>query len=286
MSVSAGIDAVLREPRSETARLRFAEQCGDAERAALIRLQLADGQRQRGLLRTRLEDCAEEVQTAHYQEQRLAQRLLSEHAARWTAHLPPGAEYHFGRGFVECVTAAASWWLEHGEQVAAVEPILGVTLSGITPQLLTALLRRPETARLVALSLSPTPDPSASCDALIPSLLAALPGDLRWLELRRLPLRLPHYEALARALTPPRLRWVGLPALADFPVAGEHAPACDEPIVEEDWNHTGRLIDWYTSPLVTHLDRLGGVAAWRHFRPADWRRLLPPPMTLFAQDDD
>lgn len=286
MSIAPGLGEVLRAPYSDAARLRYAEQCGDAERAALIPVQLQHAQLQRQLLQTPLQRWPIEAQTAYYKAQRLAQRLLDQHAARWTAQLPAGAKYLFGRGCVECVDAPAAWWVEHGESVAAVEPILGFCLSAVTPELLAATRQKPWTCRLVALALSPAhPHSVDSAVALLKVLLNTLPDALSWLDLRRLALQLPHLEALAHALTSPTLRWVGLPELVDFPDAGQPVSACDEPIVETDWNHTGRLIDWYSSPLVTHLDRLSGVAAWRHFRPADWSLLLPPPMTLFVPSD-
>jgi hypothetical protein len=189
------LSEVLASPLDDEVRRRFAEVCGDPDRARLIDLQLQLSAAEREQPRDReklvaLRDAASE--------------LLSVDGERWAGRIPLVARsYRFVRGFVEHIELSGERFLREGEVIRAWHPITSVRLTA--PVDARALARSAALDGLMALDLS-------SCDLGDDGVvaLAASPhlAELRWLSLYDNHLGLRGAVALARSSKLDRLAWL------------------------------------------------------------------------------
>ncbi len=119
---SALLAAVLADPADDDPRLRYADwldEQGRCERAELIRVQCAGGNRVR------------------------VQELLSRHQREWAPREVFGyAVMAWRHGFVEWVKCSAAVWLSRGDAMLACQPVTQVALTGrVTAAVLEGLTR-------------------------------------------------------------------------------------------------------------------------------------------------
>ncbi len=152
----AFLRAVIENPDDDSLRLVYAdhlEECGQLERAAFIRIQLA---RARGI-QVGFQDGAPDASE---------RALLKEHERQWAGPLRElGAACEFSRGFVEAISIRPEDFLAHAEDLFRLAPIRRVTLQTAMFQLdephlyhtsaeplMTRLAACPELARLSAIN--------------------------------------------------------------------------------------------------------------------------------------
>jgi hypothetical protein len=146
----------------------------------------------------RREDAGPEIGTAELIRRNHGTRL----AGRITQFI---SGYAFGRGFVETIAVDAEWFLESGEDLYAMAPVLHLNLTDVKPAMedvfASPLLDRIHSISLLREELG---DEEAAIIAASPHL-----GNLRWLELGLNQIGAPGLEALAASTGLPKLQWLG-----------------------------------------------------------------------------
>ena len=142
--------AVLREPGDDNVRLVYADwlqEHGDEARAEFIRVQVeiaaapecavpgycSDGSgkcrvcERLAELRRRERELLRKTQPGEFHDWSVCRDCL------WHAPIPHGGwQWEFRRGFVECVTCAASEWLREGDAILAAHPVRKVVLTTLS----------------------------------------------------------------------------------------------------------------------------------------------------------
>ncbi len=130
--------AILDEPDNDDVRLvaaDFWEECGEAQRAELIRVQIELAMREgyTGADRSHWGNELKRRMEKLYSRSRqlMWQPFESPPIYRWTERLRDMGlvTWTFRRGFVHAITCTAAYWLAHADAIRAREPIQAVTLT-------------------------------------------------------------------------------------------------------------------------------------------------------------
>jgi hypothetical protein len=193
--------AVLRDPWPDAPRLAFADAVAatDPARAAYIRADLAVSRAARAAKQPKASDVS------------ASRKAYSGNWQRWMggleAVLPPGPpKVAFGRGFVEQVSAAAAWLLDHAPDVFARAPVLDLRVTDLAGHE-EAFFDAPWLSRIRALWLAENKlgDHGAECIASSPFL-----ARVRLLDLGFNGIGADGLDALATSPKLPSLRFVHL----------------------------------------------------------------------------
>ena len=196
MDLAAALAAVVGDPEADEPRERYARAISrsDPAHAEFIGCQLAAHAAYH-----RQEESSPDLQTAE-----LIRRNHGDRLAGRISQFVSG--YAFGRGFVETIAVDAEWFLESGEDLYAMAPVLHLNLVDVK-LCLDDLFASPLLDRIHSISLlrEELGDPEVAVIAASSHL-----GRLRWLDLGLNNVGPDGLEALAASTGLPQLQWLGL----------------------------------------------------------------------------
>jgi hypothetical protein len=199
----------------------------------------------------------------------LADRLVAKHAAEWTAPLAAlGSKFRFSRGFVETVALSPQDFVQRGQRLLQVAPILSLDVVGTTG--FAELCKSPLLERIYSLNLFSQKLGDAGLQLLASSMHAR---SLRYLDLAFCKLTDAGVMALAASPNLPDLQYVNL---ASNP--------CENP-TERPGGVDGDHIQDYDFPAFgQQIEQQYGLKRWLHYTPqsASW---FPPTPSMFIGKD-